>query len=428
MKNGKTLLLGIFLGILFVLLIIGGIIGYYYYQNKYNPKMIKIEEGVEKRHKVVDAVEPANATIAFPKNSKSENSSYENSEEDDNNIEEFGNRKFQDEEYFYAGEAFFLLNDYDKKEQETFYVNNLKELLNTLGDNRIIYINNPINITQELINITPLSSYKIENNTGVWEGSVSLKYNTQYYELKTKAFFNREELEKKQKNHFVTTSQKNAFTVNDIYLKIKNITNLSIIGNIKNDKIIEIISENNKQSALAFHYVTDLQLKNLTIKHKEYIDKILNSFPILHINNSNLVELEKCNLKNGKTGIYASDVDFLDLESIFISNCTFSALSFTRVYNSYFKNAHITNNDIETVFDLFESNIDINKCTIKNNTTSNFIQAKGEFNRLTFNKECNIKENYLNNWLLNYNQDGQIRIDGLFSIPNVEQDNQLSGF
>lgn len=412
MKNKKTLFIGILLGIFLVFLVISGIIAYNYNKNKIDAEVIKVSSEV---------IPPANAENAVE---VSENSSYEESDEsNDNEYEEYRNRKFIDEAFSYAEEAAFLIYDYEEEKQETFYANNLKEFLNVLGNNRIIYVNNSINISEELSNITSLQNYTIQENTGIYDNTFSLKYGNEYYELSTKAFSDKTELKSKQLSNFVNTPQENAFTTNDISLTIKNVTNLSIIGNSETKKNIQIISQNNNTPALFLNNTTDVALKNLTLRHNQYIettDKYYNHCA-LQIFNSKLIALNNCTLTEGTEAIFACDVDFLSLVNCTITNCTSSALNFVRVYNSYLESSYIKNNiNLFNIFYFFESNIDIYKGIIKNNNAENFIQLNGMFNRLNFNNECDIKENQFKNWMINHKAGSQIRIDSLFSIPNIK--------
>lgn len=289
----------------------------------------------------------------------------------------------------------------NKRKQEIFYVNNLKELLNVLGDNRIIYLNSDINITEDVPKIAPLNAY---NSKIEYKELLSLSYEREYYELKTVAT-TLDKLDSLYRDKFVSDRSQydNAYSPTEVELHIKNTTNLSIIGKEK----IQIITESGgPTSTLSFTNNKQLVLENLKIFNRPppKEDKDLWGFSeTLSFTECESVKINKCDIgeKYTNEGISAISVSFLELNDTHIQKCNIP-IRLTNIKNCTLNNCHIENNydasaDDNRAFSIFyigNTNMYLNKCTIQKNSSTYLIHTDNnhDTNTVYFNK-CIFRDN-----------------------------------
>lgn len=280
------------------------------------------------------------------------------------------------------------LKDKPKKEYKIYKVNDLKEFVDALGDDRIIEISGAINITKEISQIAPLDSLKFDFSGNTKTGSISSSYTTNFYDVVYCVNLSDRDKEK--------ISLPNDFEGYSI--TIKNTKNLTIKGV---NKAIEILIENSNAQVLGFNGNKNLTIKELTLFHDlpVLMDCGIHA-PVISFRNDRSVIIEDCSLNgSGTDGISASGVDFVKVNRTKIFNCSETAISLDNVTAFEFKNGEIIDNNLYNLFEYFSegssyssTEFNIVNTKISNNTARYFVNDNLKNGRIKFD-HCNIHDN-----------------------------------
>lgn len=235
-----------------------------------------------------------------------------------------------------------------EEEYTTHYVNSLKEFINGLGNNRTIYIQQPINISKEVFTeIITLDSLKLYQ-----EQSGFKDYRLLYKNL----YFDVEYFQKIPKEKLKPIETYNDFSL--FMLRIKNTSNLTIKGH--NNEKVDFVSEGAYSSVVRFE-----NNKNVVIQNINFISDIdyRGNFSFSGIGNDE-IRFQNCYMNSG---IYIEKSNKISFENISFSNAH-SGVFIKNVNHAYFTECNITDNAVSrSLIDITNSNVIFNNSTIKNN-------------------------------------------------------------
>lgn len=253
-----------------------------------------------------------------------------------------------------------------KEVSQSIKVATLKDFLMAIGDNRTIEITQPINITQELVNVVKNNQFKAKKIDHViqnlYPGNLTYIAENKFYNI---VLNDREYSDVTIENE---TFDMKSFGVHNFYFTIKNTVNLTIKG-LENSS--SFIIENKDSPVLNFNNNINLSLEQIQAKHDLPVeDECGIHAPVFQFIDDKNVVINKCSMDgSGTEGVYAMNVNSLKINESKIFNCSRSALSLINLNSCVLNHSIIAENNFSTIFNLNGANLFVNNTTIKQNTT-----------------------------------------------------------
>lgn len=243
---------------------------------------------------------------------------------------------------------------------EEIEVASLEELIENLGNDRILIITENIDITDGLVGLYNRFKWVPEPNSD----DAYLEYGEEnsFFSIKSLSYHTTFDFEQRD-----TLQPKDIFIEGNFYLNIKNTENLHIKG-INSD--ITFTIGNQYSPVLAFENNNNLAVENINAVHNNaYYEECGPNAPVFQFTDDKSITITNCSLNgSGTEGIVAMDVGTILVYKTTIYNCNYRGIDLYRVNNCYINGAKIQNNDFEShIISLVESNIFIQDTEISGN-------------------------------------------------------------
>lgn len=195
---------------------------------------------------------------------------------------------------------------------------------------------------------------------------------------------------------------------NEYEVIIKDVKNLSIIGNNKSNTFI--LSDPRYANVLKFENVENLALINLTMGHADKEGYC--SGGVLYFNQGENIYLSKLDLYgSGTYGIEAMGSNYIDVKNTKIHDCTYGGINLSgNVYGFTFADSEITNSKEFNAIDVYKSTgVLITGSKIHGNNMDNLVNISDSVDfRMT---SCNLKGNKIAKFLFSITDSDNIIVE-----------------
>lgn len=200
----------------------------------------------------------------------------------------------------------------------------------------------------------------------------------------------------------------NSLGKNEYEVVIKDVKNLSIVGNDKSNTFI--LSEPRYANVLKFENAENLALVNLTMGHTDKEGYCTGG--VLYFDKGENIYLSKLDLYGcGTYGIEAMGSNYIDVKNTKIHDCTYGGINLSgNVYGFTFADSEITNSKEFSAIDVYKSTgILITGSKISGNNLDNLVNISDSVDfRMT---SCNLKGNKIGKFLFSINDSDNIIVE-----------------
>ncbi len=269
---------------------------------------------------------------------------------------------------------------------EVYTVSNLRDFLNSLGNNRIIRINQTINLSEEI----QYFDFNKENISLIKNGNHGLlKFGNEHYSISDGAYSTN------SLDSNIDLLEKYIETIYQTHLlEIHNCTNLIIEGNKNNS--VAFITNQNEGAVISFHKNANLTIKDLQFYHHPTANGGCGEYaPVVSFYEGNNLIIDNCSFNgSGTDGIIADNITNFLVNNSRIFNCSSTGFFLNTVKNFRLQNSSIDNNNLtNSVISIKNSDVLAENTNIFSNlgSKSKFLYVD-ENSTIKF-KNCKIKNN-----------------------------------